>query len=752
MIPEKLVTLSVIVPFRATGVRSYIADRICNLLERAPLDPQIEIIFVDSGSDQDCAHDLQVAIEEAGHRYLYHDTRGKVFSIGDVRDTGVQFARGYVVTFLDADLVFDDAFFPGLLALIKAKDMVGNPDEFFVIPCIYLTPKGTQEFVTCDIATRRQRFLALLLYGDTDLVQNIAPCSSVMVVNRHRYLAMGGHRPEFSGHGYEDFEFLHRMLTSTGKFPRRADNYFRDSRTWANSFYDGFRSQYALLGREAMLNGLFTFHLWHERPNDLSYHSRGAGNRVSALTYFKEYDEDRMGPHPLPDLTRGTGKKVLFFGIPRSAASECLREVFPLFGDVVYVSEFAYWSPESGLMDEVFSRFLDNSEIDLIVFPNPYANPARLAIYQWVKACDFPFVCWERGALPDSWFFDPLGFNADSGSYSESRWNRELTDEEIDSVERYLEEIILGDCYLESQGDRLTGRGLRSRLGIHGRKVLFVPFQRPSDTVIKYFSGAIGSFDDFVSQIDELAAMIAPLGWDVVCKKHPLEAESPTLAQARYVPDDSNIVDLVEMSDAVALINSGVGLYAAILGTPCYVFGDAFYINPALNRSVSTADEIRESIEGGLFSVDIQTVYRFIFYLRYEFYSFASPQTYSRTERDGSARTITYRLDFRSINLPTLPRIDFARHVMRPTDKAYLFEPYWYAMWRAKNGKVAANVPGAVDAKFQRPAANAHKGDRLAGRGRRLVRKLLRNPYGYFNDSRIKFLRPLRYAFRARRT
>ena len=110
--------------------------------------------------------------------------------------------------------------------------------------------------------------------------------------------------------------------------------------------------------------------------------------------------------------------------------------------------------------------------------------------------------------------------------------------------------------------------------------------QRPSDTVIKYMAGDSGGFDAFVDAIDSLANELRKKGWVVLCKKHPLETEFKTLKYARYVPDDTNIISLLELADRVALINSGVGLYAMMLEKPCYIFGNAFYSIDGVNYKV----------------------------------------------------------------------------------------------------------------------------------------------------------------------
>src|SRR5690606_39033416 len=99
--------------------------------------------------------------------------------------------------------------------------------------------------------------------------------------------------------------------------------------------------------------------------------------------------------------------------------------------------------------------------------------------------------------------------------------------------------------------------------------------------------GPAQSFENFLGTIDEAAERLARLGWTVLCKKHPLETLNPPLQNATYVPEDTHFLDLLELCDAVALINSGVGIYAMMMGKPCYIFGRSFYSFDGINVTLA---------------------------------------------------------------------------------------------------------------------------------------------------------------------
>ena len=255
------------------------------------------------------------------------------------------------------------------------------------------------------------------------------------------------------------------------------------------------------------------------------------------------------------------------------------------------------------------------------------------------KNC-FPFYCYDRGALPDSWFFDPHGFNVDSISYDTQFWDKPLDESSLQKVQDYIQHCITGAPTLEKQDGRIGADALAQKLQLGGKKVLFVPMQRPSDTVIKHMAGNIRSFSKFVDVIDKLAANLKSKGWVVLCKKHPLETEVPILKHAQYVPQDTNFLDLLELADRVALINSGVGVYTMMMQKPCYIFGDAFYAIPEVNQSIkyldfesdSDIEQVAQQILAG-FEVNTEKMYRFVHYLTQTFYSFGTPKIIQRKEK-----------------------------------------------------------------------------------------------------------------------
>ncbi len=323
-----------------------------------------------------------------------------------------------------------------------------------------------------------------------------------------------------------------------------------------------------------------------------------------------------------------------------------VEKIFVHENDIPEYSDFIHWCITEGV-----TRFL---------FPNPYGNEKRLDFYLYLrKTGSMPYITSDRGALSHSWFFDANGFNADSVSYDAVNWDKPLSKARDERVTAYIEQQMSAATSLEKQGKMIGGEALRKKLGIaKAKKVLFVPLQRPSDVVIRYFSGHVKNLDDFLAQIIIVQEALAA-DWVVIVKKHPLEVEKRQTKLLHYVDDDTHFKDLLALCDAVALINSGVGVNAMMQQKPTYYFGEAFYTHPEINQSVKSAEELIEQLREAPLAVNFEKVKRFISYLLEDFYCFGEFGTEERIERDGSKRTVTTKITFDQVkSLPFKRDVD----------------------------------------------------------------------------------------------
>jgi predicted glycosyltransferase involved in capsule biosynthesis len=433
----RVVVLSIIIPLRANCERPYLLERLISLSGFLTIQDNVEYILVDSGSEKPIRENIKKICDNSNFKYLYQETENRIFSIGRARDYGVQYAKGKLVTFLDVDLVPAPNFEQRIIDLANKIGIIENPKQFFTLPCLYLKEEGNKDFLDASVSRRHNVFYQKYSQGNNQYIEGFAPCSSVMVVNRHHYLSIGGHREEFSGHGYEDFELIHRLLSMQKLFPRPS-NYYYDSKSWDNPTYRGFRSLFALLGSQALENELFTVHLWHPRIASSGYESNVLKNHENAILFFKKFDADGVNPLPLSDLSQNKKRNVLFLVEPFSNSMECMREVMPYLGESIFTSKQSY-SKKCGKFDtSKFSHFIDSHDIKLIFFSIFHAEEFKYDIYEWVKENKLPFYCFGRGLLPNSLFFDRNGCCLDSSTYSPILWNNVLSKEEKTLVDDYI--------------------------------------------------------------------------------------------------------------------------------------------------------------------------------------------------------------------------------------------------------------------------------------------------------------------------
>lgn len=137
--------LSVIIPFRCENSSAdYLIKRLRELINILPKDiPQIEYILVDSGSNIEFSKICQdICFDKI--KYLFHESRGKTFSLSNCRDFGAQHARGKAVTFLDVDLRMPPTFWIELLSLMKNWGISDFKTKFLAVPCYIYHKKGLQ--------------------------------------------------------------------------------------------------------------------------------------------------------------------------------------------------------------------------------------------------------------------------------------------------------------------------------------------------------------------------------------------------------------------------------------------------------------------------------------------------------------------------------------------------------------------------------------------------------------------------------
>lgn len=632
---NKKALITVIIPIRATKSRD-ISKRLKYAISDKQLNKEkVDFLVIDDGSNEKNHLEHKHISDELNIKYIYIQSQSSNICMSRARNIGAIHSVSKYIMFMDVDLYPYNGFYNDVLNEIKISNLDKYSNDFLMFGAIYLSKDlGVNLFFNTDETLRKNLLLNKLFEDDKNNIEKFSTGTSVNVYNRYDYLSHGGYDEDFEKWGYEDLEFNCRMIYSSKKFPMPS-NHFLDYQNFQNIVeYKGWKSIYRLYGDMSFHKGIVLFHIWHKVDGESDYMQGRDKNKEIFENKQKAFFYDKIEPEPLPSLNRGS---TLLFSKTNPFIYN--RKTLPLLGKTHYLDE------STSSVDFIFRYILKNSISRVLMF-NPYGTDKRLELYKLLRKEKIEIIIAERGALRDSVFFDYNGFNAESSSYDAIHWNKEITEEQEKIVLDYIEEEKNIDDSLEKQNTRIGREKLKNELNIKAHeKILFVPLQRPSDTVIKYFCGSIGTYENFINLVQEVVNTI-DINWKVVIKKHPLEDEAWKIENAIY--SLHNIKDLLDSSDAILLINSGVGLLGMLWSKPVYYCGNIFYSDDSINKNITSSKELFDYLEEG-FKPSTKKIHRFLYYLLEEFYSFGTFGTKEVQWKDGGRMTVTNSIDFYKI-------------------------------------------------------------------------------------------------------
>jgi predicted glycosyltransferase involved in capsule biosynthesis len=221
-----------------------------------------------------------------------------IFSPGVARDAGVQVATREYVLLFDVDLAFSQDFLLRVGETLRGESR--PPYTFQMAPCLYLTRGATRQ-VEADpdkISAIWQSYLRGRFLG----VINLAVASSALIIRRDHFLAIGGHRSEYAGHGCEDLDLIFR-LTQEWPIGQWGDDLYDDVRQESIADSRGFRKYFSYYGLNEAFSGLVLAHRWHSRPMFSRYFRSRPRNNHLLQKFMRSYRMHGQGPPALSDLT-----------------------------------------------------------------------------------------------------------------------------------------------------------------------------------------------------------------------------------------------------------------------------------------------------------------------------------------------------------------------------------------------------------------------------------------------------------------
>lgn len=732
---NKKYTVDIIIPIRSR--EEY------DVLERLKwrnnynLPDNFQFIIVDYGSPISEHKIFESFCEQSSYKYIYvEEAVNKLWNASKARNIALLNSDADYVFFEDLDLLSHKDFYQWINSQVEVL-IASSEWPFFVVPVSYLTEDGSSAIHSPLKDDEYNRFTTEIYKAKSSNIINFhVPTSSYLLCSRKHALEVGGYDEAFEGWGFEDSDFWLRLLRSVN-IDKPRDFYRLDTREYSNQVqWRGWRALFRVFGDLLAFKGIYSFHIWHpiaEHRND----NIKKKNHNIFLSNSSYYQNERFSLTPLWDSKK---KTHLFLSRNPHSFNRYLFEKF----DNPYLVE------EKNIDVKNIDELIKELNIDSVIFNNPYGNVKRKVIYDAFKNKGIKCYVVERGALPWSIYIDE-GFCAESISYSEENWPKNLSETYKERTIQYIEHLKTSGASLEPQAELIGGANLKRKVLGNGNqvKILFIALQSPSDTTTNFFCGQIGTYDKFISEIQKLPYLLDD-NWKIIYKNHPLTIDKVKIEGAINV-DDYHIGDILDASDSVALINSGVGVLAAAYKKPVFYFGQAFYACPGINMAVDSADSLKNGLkELTTSNFDDNKSLQFISYLINDFYSFAGWDRKERKHTDKANLSISENIQYKVVRIPALKFKKYFEEKAIDLKESLLFDRYRLDEYIERTkpkvkptaGKVSApktnNVKAEPDLDRKKDIELYNKKNK--GTFSAKMKKLVRSPKLFFTDFFIKRL------------
>ncbi len=660
-------SVDVIIPFR---------DRIdYDVMERIEwrskyiLPNNFHYSFIDYGSSENVSRKAKKFCLRSGFNYYFFDSRGKEWNASKARNIGIINSSADFIFFEDLDLISDVNFYERINIEIESL-LIEKGWDFFVVPVSYLKEGALNANEIPLSAKKYSNIVSDLFESNKTIVDFHADASSYLMVRREKCLEIGGYDERYEGWGFEDSDFWVKLLTQSSLDKPR--NFFRlDTRPYSQQVqWSGWRALFRVHADLMANKGIYSFHVWHPIAEHRNFEQKEK-NRVLFNGNAKEYFAGNGVYKPISINNR----KTIFFDKNPHSWNNC---IFSYFDDPIL-----YQGDLTDVLD-----FVKLNQIEFAVFNNPYGEESRLQCYKKLRSAGVKCYVIERGALPWSIYIDEGGFCAESKSYARSNWEcLPFGIEESNDVKEYIQSLKLNRDSLEPQNNRKKISELKIEIQsrtLGRKKVLFVALQSPSDTTTNYFCGKIGSYDNFINEIRKFID-ISKDDCLVIYKNHPLTLNKIVFSGG-FCVDEYHINDILEICDCVTLINSGVGVLSIIYEKPVYYFGEAFYANPGLNGPAKDAQDLRNYLANE-FKYDSIAALKFIWFLKFKFYSFARWDRQERRHTSQANLSISKNIKYNDIKILGEFQKQFHPNKINNIKSTILFDRYRLDFFMHRNDK-----------------------------------------------------------------
>lgn len=682
---------------RCSDINPWVLDRIEFALTF--YSPKPNIMIVDFGSKLEYSSRIKKLCHNNSGEYIFvedYDT----FSLAKARNICFQNLKTDFLLLADIDYVYERDFIIRLSSLANRLDLTKNPLKVLTMPIYHVNESATALFESLDDLKAKDQLIGkwetnCLASKFGDVFEFVAPYSNSIFLHRKMFDMSGGYCDEFRGHGSEDFEFLIRLAKLTSNIPI-AGSLEKDfygplkSSFWGQKDYLGFRRYLEAFTLPCELLGLKAFHLWHEKPSDKGYWTQ-------SNDWKRERFNSVLSKHSTSD-----SKLLEVDYINRNKKALCI------FSDK---SQWGYFLPlrmagysldvlsdkDDGSISEAM-RKIEKKEVERVFIFNPYmkSHVSFRGVIEVAKRLGVQVTVIERGGLPNSIYF------SDEVAYGDPEYKRiyddldsiTFSDEEINISKKLIDDLTTGKYSLEAMDGYDITWNKNALLRMTDNKKVFIPLQLRDDMAVNYFTDGYTSYSIYEEGIQEAIAKFPDIIF--IIKEHPLSkydmSWANNYANAVIANQKDNIHALIEISDCVALYNSGVGLLALAHNKPLFNIGNAYYgcegkFSTHKNSLLEVAEEISKNDISVLFSGrDLYRLNKFFTWLFFRKYSWFTADDEIREFSDRKSH------GYKNINVSVL-NIDNKTFVIgdRISDSEFSSESYlnWHLNLNVNNKKVS---------------------------------------------------------------
>lgn len=251
----------------------------------------------------------------------------------------------------------------------------------------------------------------------------------------------------------------------------------------------------------------------------------------------------------------------------------------------------SYWrlfslikSIESRILFAIYRQALLRSHASSMVIWNGLKYRQLIAICA-AESLGIQVICMENGLLPGMTTIDAQGINYRNSVPRELAAFEQLAPIDLTPLNKALKEQFT---------ERPTG------LPEH---YIFVPFQVNTDSQVVLFSHWIKDMFDLVKQFDIAAMKLGDKMPHIIFKPHPACDQTYDELITSYQNHSKLHFDtqtatpvLIQHADAVATINSTVGIESLLLDKKLIVMGQAFYSYPSLSLMADSQQTLQQAL------------------------------------------------------------------------------------------------------------------------------------------------------------